>query len=99
MISTSTLLRTYIKPAFLGLPLLLGWILIANLLMNSISSLPQSPDARKQTALAHLRGLQYHVRDRSAAQRMQKIFPEGGCFTITLYGLAWTNLVLHFEIE
>lgn len=27
---------------------------------------------------------------------MQKIFPEGACFTLTLYGLAWTNLAHNF---
>ncbi len=54
--------------------------------------LSDSLEQRKALALFHLEGLQKAVREEDAARRMQAIFPEGSYFTVTLYGLAWTNL-------
>lgn len=44
-------------------------------------------------ALALLRGLQLNLHQRDGAARMQDVFPEGACFTWTLYGLTWSNLL------
>jgi len=44
-------------------------------------------------------GLREAVRNQNAARRMQEMYPEGGCFTITLYGLSWTNLAKNFELD
>ncbi len=54
---------------------------------------------RKNVAVRHLMGLREAVRNQDAARRMQELFPEGACFTVTLYGLAWTNLVRNFDVD
>ncbi len=50
-------------------------------------------------AISHLMGLREAVRNQNAAHKMQELFPEGACFTVTLYGLSWTNLVRNFDVE
>ena len=92
-------LRVWIIPVVFAVPLLLAWAGMGYVAVRTTSALPQSVDERRTTAEAHLWGLRHMVRDENAAQSMQKVFPEGGCFTVTLYGLAWTNLAAHFDID
>ncbi|MCA9425722.1 MAG: hypothetical protein KC994_11640 [Candidatus Omnitrophica bacterium] len=49
--------------------------------------------------LAHVHGLKASLHHERAMERMQGIFPEGACFTVTLYGLAWANIAPHVEGE
>jgi hypothetical protein len=65
----------------------------------SMRRLTEQIETRKSLALFHLEGLQKSVREENAAQRMQALFPEGSCFTVTLYGLAWTNLSRSFPAD
>lgn len=71
-------------------------LLFALLILRSFAPLPLSPDQIKINTLQHLEGLSRQIRQEQAAQRMQAIFPEGACFTLTLYGLSWTNLAKSF---
>ena len=94
-----TRVRAWVRLLSLSFPLLCAWVVLAYILVRTTSPLPESVSERKAAALTHLWGLRREVRQRNAAQRMQQVFPEGGCFTITLYGLAWTNLVSHFDVD
>ena len=75
------------------------WLILAFLLIRMLSPLPVSPGERKTSAIKHLRGLREAVRNQDAPRRMQELFPEGACFTVTLYALSWTNLINNFDIE
>ncbi len=80
--------------SFLTLLLL---ILFLCLFLVSLPGEIESASIDVDRVLAHLRGLEYSLREERAARRMQSMFPEGACFTITLYGLAWANLADHLE--
>ena len=63
---------------------------------RSFAALPTSREGRKQNSLQHLAGLRKSLRQDDGARNMQEIFPEGACFTLTLYGLAWANTARQF---
>ena len=96
--STKSCARRLIIRAVLGVPLLLLWTAGAVLFVRTLSSLPRSSDDRRSVAIEHLTGLREAVRNQDAARRMQELFPEDACFTVTLYGLSWTNLVRNFDV-
>lgn len=52
---------------------------------------PSAEDARRE-ARALLEGLKVSLTEHGGAESMQALFPEGSCFTWTLYGLAAANL-------
>lgn len=71
----------------LGALTLLGWLFWA--------AWPGRIEAERVNvplALAHLRGLQLALHHKGAAAKMQEIFPEGACFTVSLYGWSQANL-------
>jgi hypothetical protein len=53
----------------------------------------ESSPINTQTLLEHIFNLEFAIHKNQAVERMQQIFPEGACFTVTLYGLAWANVV------
>jgi hypothetical protein len=65
-------------------------------ILRSFAPLPLSAEHRNINALMHLEGLSKSLRRDHGAQKMQAVFPEGACFTLTLYGLSWTNLAKRF---
>ncbi len=83
----------------IGMSLCLLWAVAAFFFVRTFSSLPQSLDERRNIAVKHLMGLREAVRNQDAPRKMQESFPEGACFTVTLYGLSWTNLVRNFDVE
>lgn len=94
----------------LAVCLLLLWLALTFPSLRTLSPLPGSRVGTKRTTIApsaehkaaaikHLKGLREAVRNQDAPRRMQELFPEGACFTVTLYGLGWTNLINNFYIE
>jgi hypothetical protein len=83
-IALGTTLASLLLAVALALTLLL-W------LRSSGGPAPDDAGARRE-ALCLLRGLRHNLDTRHADERMQDLFPEGSCFTWTLYGLAWANL-------
>jgi hypothetical protein len=57
------------------------------------------PPSRGEEELAQvvrvLRGLEQDIERGDALQRMQRMFPEGACFTLTMYGVSWANVAEH----
>ena len=60
---------------------------------------PLSAEANKNLTYSQLIALRHSLRNENGAERMQAVFPEGACFTYTLYGLAWTNLARQFPAD
>jgi hypothetical protein len=59
-------------------------------------SVPPSTRAEELAQVVSvLRGLEHDVERGDALQRMQRMFPEGACFTLTLYGVSWANVAEH----
>ena len=83
----------------MGIFLWLLWAVAGFFFVRTFSSLPKSLDGRRNIAVNHLMGLREAVRNQDAPRKMQELFPEGACFTVTLYGLSWTNLVRNFNVE
>lgn len=87
------------KAAFTVTPAFGLWLAVTYLFVGTLRQPPRLPDERLEAATRHLLGLRHAIKDEGAVSRMQQIFPEGGCFMITLYALSWTNLVAHFELD
>ena len=83
----------------LRVPLWIIWLVSGILVVRTISPLPAFPQEQKTTAIKHLFGLREAVRSRDAPRKMQELFPEGACFTITLYALSWTNLLDNYDVD
>ena len=92
--------RTHISPWFKiscqTLIFLTVMALLIIFVVRSFGTFPVTRTGRKMVVLEHLTALRDAVRNKNAPARMQKVFPEGACFTLTLYGLAWTNLARNF---
>ena len=59
-------------------------------------SVPPSTGAEELAQVVSvLRGLEHDVERSDALHRMQRMFPEGACFTLTLYGVSWANVAEH----
>jgi hypothetical protein len=69
-------------------PVAILWLLFAILLLRSFSSLPETSAERREVATSHILGLRNALREEDAISKMQYIFPEGGCFVLTLYSLS-----------
>ena len=69
--------------------LLLGMLIYVNVI--SFTTLPIG-ESRQVDILRRLVFLEHAIKDGTALQTMQYIFPEGACFLVTLYGLTWANL-------
>lgn len=72
---------------FLGLLMLIGAFTV-----RTLDRYPTSEWGRTELAIGHLDALRAAFHEQDAARRMQQYFPEGACFALTLYGLAWSNL-------
>lgn len=70
------------------------WLLLSYLFVRTLVQLPQEGHDRNADLESRLASLTYSIRSDNALPRMQGIFPEGSCFTLTLYALALENLVL-----
>ena len=64
--------------------------------LRSIVAFPVSGQARNALVRSQLLALEVAIKEKDAAIEMQALFPEGACFTITLYALAWSNLSSQF---
>lgn len=71
--------------------LALGWVLVRASVLGQ-SGLPSTHAEQRRMSLALLTSLRHALHEQDAARRMQELFPEGACFLLTLYGLAWANL-------
>ncbi len=76
---------------------LMPWALMLMVFFGTFRQPPTTDQSRLKTATRHLLGLRHAIRSCDAVSRMQAVFPEGACFTITLYGLSWTNLLAHYK--
>ena len=86
--------RTKLKTVMLVFRIAVAFLLlliISIFCLRSFATLPRTDYQRKNLLVQHLNGLQHGLHYRLAAERMQEIFPEGACFTVTLYALAWCN--------
>ncbi len=72
----------------------LCWLLLGYLFVRTLVRLPDRQE-RQVDLKSRLASLTHAIHSRDALPRMQAIFPEGACFTLTLYALAQANLVLH----
>jgi hypothetical protein len=77
----------------------IGWLFTLGLvfvlsrsLWRSFERLPTGAPDRIAAVRKQLDYLGQTLRNGTAISRMDGFFPEGGCFTVTLYALAWTNL-------
>lgn len=78
---------------------LLVLLLIAYVGWLSIPQRIEPEGFNKDHVLSHLRGLQHLIEQKQAVEKMQKIFPEGACFTLVIYGLSWSNAFPHLSPE
>src|ERR1700752_5166976 len=63
-------------------------------------SMPPSTAAEELAeSVSGLPGLQGGVEQGDALHRMQRLFPEGACFTLTLYGISWANVAEHPAVD
>ncbi len=60
--------------------------------VRACSTPPRDDSVRLNEVRAQLSFLGDALREDRAAERMQRIFPEGACFLATLYGLTWANV-------
>src|SRR5262245_51367962 len=63
--------------------------------LRAASMPPSTKEAELTEVVRILRGLEHDVERGDALHRMQRMFPEGACFTLTLYGIAWANVAEH----
>jgi hypothetical protein len=88
MTPKTSFVRFYLRLSFQLIIFGFIFLAIGIFFLRSFASLPNSNEKIKQLALQHMVGLKMALRQENGAQRMQRIFPEGACFTLTLYGLA-----------
>ncbi|MEL6179947.1 MAG: hypothetical protein AAFS10_13395, partial [Myxococcota bacterium] len=82
------------------LHLLLSAALVLLVALFAIDSIPKplNPDPVDRTqVLRHLNGLKQAMHHENATQAMQDLFPEGGAFMATFYGLSWANTAPHLS--
>ena len=58
----------------------------------SISAPPQTDAENLRLTVTQLNFLEDALKSHDAAGAMQKYFPEGACFIVSLYGFAWANV-------
>jgi hypothetical protein len=92
------LLKISIKKAAIIIILLLTAIIVLFVAIKLNHKLPKSPETRNMISIKILTSLKQSIRNENAADKMQEIFPEGACFTLTLYGLSWANLAVLSDI-
>jgi hypothetical protein len=93
------LLKISMKKVAIAITLLLTVTIALYLALKLTDKLPESPETRSEIAIKILTSLKQSVRNENAADKMQEIFPEGACFTLTLYGLSWANLAVLYNNE
>lgn len=74
----------------LGILLVLAWLLLRGAAL-SLTALPEAPGERLRVVGGQLAFLEQALRQGGAARDMQRVFPEGASFILTLYGLAAAN--------
>lgn len=80
-------------------------ILAAAVLLTSCIIYYYTPDTdydkteRSLKVLSILSSLEEMIKHEDAPKKMQEIFPEGACFTLTLYGMAWYNIAKYFQSD
>ena len=63
-------------------------------------SVPPSTEAEELAQVVSvLRGLEHDIERGDALHQMQRMFPEGACFTLTLYGVSWANVAEHPAVD
>jgi len=66
------------------------------------SSTPDLSVNKSETSLkvmSILSSLEKMIKHEDASIKMQEIFPEGACFTLTLYGMTWYNIAKYFQSD
>ncbi len=86
----------YIKALLQSLILFTIFVFLIIFIYRSFGTLPENSAQHKKVVTESLNFLKHSLRENNGAQKMQELFPEGSCFTITLYGLAWTNISRKF---
>lgn len=84
--------RTHTAGLVLGLVILLAlaWFLLRGAAL-SLTALPSEPAERQRLVGGQLAFLEHALRHGGAARDMQRLFPEGASFILTLYGMASAN--------
>ncbi len=81
----------FVKLVFQSLLFLGLLVLIPAFFFRTLRPYPDDR-ARINLVTQQLAALRVAFRERGAAANMQRFFPEGACFALTLYGLSWANL-------
>jgi hypothetical protein len=94
--SLGTIVKKWNLLIGMGLHAVISLLLLWLVLLLAVRSFPSNLEKEavpKKFLLAHLHGLSRALKEQDAARRMQDFFPEGACFSYSLYGLAWANAV------
>ncbi len=72
-----------------------GSTVLGLLSLRAFSPLPPTDERQSKIVIRTLLSLREQLHNGRALERMQARFPEGACFTLTLYALAWGNVAGH----